>query len=89
MARITHSCCRWHQAGEASIVLESVERELVGRDGSKASERNIERVAVEECDTGQGEAEQDEFDGYAERQHVFILVTLQLAMITRQEDAAN
>jgi hypothetical protein len=56
-----------HQAGEASIVLEAVERELVGRDASEASERNIESVAVEECDTGQREGEQDEFDGYAER----------------------
>jgi hypothetical protein len=56
-----------HQAGEASIVLEAVERELVGRDGSEAGERNLKSVMVKECDTGEGEGEQNEFDGYAER----------------------
>jgi hypothetical protein len=56
-----------HQAAEARAVLEALERELVDRDGSEAGERNLESVVVKECDTGEGEAKQNEFDRYTER----------------------
>jgi hypothetical protein len=56
-----------HQPGETAFMLEAVEREFVGRDGSEASERNMESVAMKQCDTGEGEGEQDEFDWYTER----------------------
>jgi hypothetical protein len=60
-----------HQAGETCVMLEAVERELVDRDGSEASKRNLESVVVKDRDTGEGEAKQNEFDRYTERQHVF------------------
>lgn len=59
------------KAGEARTMLEAGEDQFVDDDRSKAGQRDLKRLVMEQRDPEQRQREQDEVDGYSEHQHIF------------------